>query len=234
MHLDAGALPERGRLHVRFCARIDGNGPSMRLAFVARGDGQPRPRTDRGQRLAAKTQRVDGQQVVAGELGGSVAIDAERQVSPRHTLAVVGDADEPSAAAIGKHVDAAAACVERVFDQFLDHARRPLDHLAGGDAVDDSHGQLADGHDKRLIRVRLDLNGAMRRPRGKGVSYPRYSNDGLPWRRLFMAERCFLPSIRFRFWAFGTLVARRGTGRTAACRIKSNSRSRASARLRSW
>ena len=31
-----------------------------------------------------------------------------------------------------------------------------------------------------------------------------------------MVERCLLPSIRLRFWAFGTLVARRGTGRTAA------------------
>src|SRR5471030_2925151 len=49
-----------------------------------------------------------------------------------------------------------------------------------------------------------------------------------------MAERCFLPSIRLRFWAFGTLVARRGTGLTAAWRIRSNSRSRASTRLRSW
>ena len=38
------------------------------------------------------------------------------------------------------------AGVERVLDQFLDDARRPLDHLAGGDAVDDAFGQLADGH----------------------------------------------------------------------------------------
>ena len=30
--------------------------------------------------------------------------------------------------------------VERVLDQFLDHARRPLDHLAGGDAVDHRFG----------------------------------------------------------------------------------------------
>src|SRR5471030_2243103 len=49
-----------------------------------------------------------------------------------------------------------------------------------------------------------------------------------------MAERCFLPSMRLRFWALGTLVARRGTGLTAAWRIRSNIRSCASARLRSW
>ena len=83
-----------------------------------------------------------------------------------------------------------------------------------------------------LIRAQADFIGAAWRPRGKGGSYARYSRLGLPPRRLLMAERCFLPSMRFRFWAFGTLVARRGTGRTAAWRIRSNSRSRASARLR--
>ena len=38
------------------------------------------------------------------------------------------------------------AGVERVLDQLLDHARRPLDHLAGGDAVDGLGAELADGH----------------------------------------------------------------------------------------
>ena len=38
------------------------------------------------------------------------------------------------------------AGVERVLDQFLDHARRALDHFAGGDAVDHGFGKLADGH----------------------------------------------------------------------------------------
>ena len=38
------------------------------------------------------------------------------------------------------------AGVERVFDELLHDARRPLDHLAGGDAVDGGFGQLADGH----------------------------------------------------------------------------------------
>ena len=38
------------------------------------------------------------------------------------------------------------AGIDRVLDQLLDHARRPLDHLAGGDAVDEFPRQLADGH----------------------------------------------------------------------------------------
>ena len=75
-----------------------------------------------------------------------MAFDREREVGARHALAVVGDADEAPAAAVGEHVDAACAGVERVLDQLLDHARRTLDHLAGGDAVDDGLGKLADGH----------------------------------------------------------------------------------------
>ena len=70
----------------------------------------------------------------------------ELEIGARHALAVVGDADQPAAAAVGQHVDAGSAGIERVLDQFLDDAGRALDHLAGGDAVDDRFGQLADGH----------------------------------------------------------------------------------------
>src|SRR5262245_771043 len=48
-----------------------------------------------------------------------------------------------------------------------------------------------------------------------------------------MPERCFLASSRSLRWAFGTFVGRRGVGLTAACRIRSKRRSRASSRLRS-
>jgi hypothetical protein len=53
---------------------------------------------------------------------------------------------QPAAAAVGQHIDAARPGVERILDQFLDDARRPLDHLARGDAVDDGLGQRANGH----------------------------------------------------------------------------------------
>ena len=75
---------------------------------------------------------------------------ASARSARRHALAVVGDADEPAAAAVGEHVDAARAGIERVLDQLLHHARRTLDHLAGGDAVDEGFGKLADGH-RRLV-----------------------------------------------------------------------------------
>jgi hypothetical protein len=55
----------------------------------------------------------------------------------------------PPPAAIGEHVDPARAGVDRVLDQLLDHARRAFDHFAGGDAVDELFGKLADGHELR-------------------------------------------------------------------------------------
>ena len=75
-----------------------------------------------------------------------MAIDRQRQIAMGHAAAVVGDADPPPSAAIGEDVDPAGAGVDGVFHQFLDHARGTFDHFAGGDAVDDLFGELADGH----------------------------------------------------------------------------------------
>jgi hypothetical protein len=125
----------------------------MRLTGVTRGDGKFCDRADRGQRLAAEPERLDLQQVFVVELGGGVAIDRERQIIRRHAAAVVGDADPPPAAAVGENVDPAGAGVDRVLDKFLHHARGAFDHLAGGDAVDDLFGELADGHG--LVQARF-------------------------------------------------------------------------------
>ena len=118
----------------------------MRLGGVAGGDAEPRHRADRRQRLAAKAQRADAQQVLVVELRGGVAVHRDRKIGLGHAAAVVGDADPPPPAAVGEDVDPARAGVDRVLHQFLDHAGRPLHHFAGGDAVDDGFGQLADGH----------------------------------------------------------------------------------------
>ena len=137
-HLDRGAVAERGGLGLALLAGIDFQRPGVRLVLVPRRDDQPRHRADRRQGFAAKTERVDRQKIVAGQFRGGVAVDRQLEIGARHAVAIVGDADQAAAAAIGQHVDAMRAGIERVLDQFLDHARRPLDHLAGGDAVD--HG----------------------------------------------------------------------------------------------
>ena len=86
-----------------------------------------------------------------------MAFDGERKVSLRHAAAVVGDADPASAAAVGEHIDAARAGIDRVLHQLLDHARGALDHFAGGDAVDDLFGKLADGHCEPDVDSRLAI-----------------------------------------------------------------------------
>ena len=45
-----------------------------------------------------------------------------------------------------RDVDARRAGVKRVLDQLLDGGRRPLDHLAGGDAIDEKGIETANGH----------------------------------------------------------------------------------------
>ena len=152
-HLDAGAGAERAGFHARLVAAVDRDRPGVRLARVPRGDGEPRHRADRGQRLAAEAERADVEQVVVGQLRGGVALDREREVVAGHAGAVVGDADQAASAAVGHDLDVVRAGIERVLDQLLDHARRPLDHLARGDAVDDAFGELANGHLTDLGRI---------------------------------------------------------------------------------
>jgi hypothetical protein len=118
----------------------------VRLVGVPRDDGQMRHRADRRERLAAEAERADVEEVVVRKLGGGVTLDRKRKVGARHAGAVVAHPNEPPPAAVGHHLDAGRTGVERVLDQLLHHARRPLHHLARGDAVDDAFGELADGH----------------------------------------------------------------------------------------
>ena len=53
---------------------------------------------------------------------------------------------EAPAARLDRDVDRARAGVERVLDQFLDGRGRPLDHFAGGDAIDEQGIEAANRH----------------------------------------------------------------------------------------
>jgi len=86
------------------------------------------------------------QQILIVELGGGMAIDGEREIAPwLNAAAVVGDADPPPSAAIGEDIDPAGPGVDGVLHQFPDHARRTLDHFAGGERLT-TCSELADGH----------------------------------------------------------------------------------------
>src|SRR5262249_56284247 len=99
-----------------------------------------------GEGVAGEAERAAVQQIVVGQFGGGVALDRQRQILARHAGAVVADADQPAAAAVGDDLDARCAGVERVLHELFHHARRTLHHLARRDAVDDAFGELADGH----------------------------------------------------------------------------------------
>ena len=142
-HLDARAgrrLCRRRRLAP--CGRPRRRWPGA-VAALARGDDrQPRHGADRRQRLAAKAERGDVGQVVAPSRRASFEV-AWRSTASASVLGVMpapssSTAISARAAVAYGHLDAACAGIERVLDQLLHRARRALDHLARGDAVDAS------------------------------------------------------------------------------------------------
>ncbi len=141
-HARAGRTGGRGHFGVE--PPRDADRVRVRRARRARGDGEPRGGADRRQRLAAEAEGTDGDQVVAGELRGGVPLDRERQRLGVHAGTVVRDLDPFDAAGGERDRDPARPGVERVLHQLLHRRRRPLDHLAGGDAADHRVGQAAD------------------------------------------------------------------------------------------
>ena len=114
------------------------------VAF-ARGEGEAADAGDAGQRLAAKTQRGDGRQILGAlDFAGGMAFEAEQRVIAAHAEAVVGDANQAASAGADFDGDFLRAGIEGIFDQFLNDAGRPLDHFAGGDLVGDLFGKELD------------------------------------------------------------------------------------------
>ena len=108
----------------------------------ATGDAQPRHRTDRWQRLAAKSKRCNRLEILErGDLAGGVALHGERQLVGLDADAIVAHPHQAEAALLDVDLDAPRAGIERVLDQLLDDGGRPLDDLAGGDLIDQGGGQ---------------------------------------------------------------------------------------------
>ena len=72
-----------------------------------------------------------------------MALEGEHRVVARHPLAVVRDAQEPSAARLDVQLDPPRSRVDRVLDKLLGDRRRALDDLARGDLVGDVVGEDA-------------------------------------------------------------------------------------------
>ena len=138
---DPGAGRKRRRPLARRVAVIDLDPPAVarratRLSSVRREtlaiDGSASPR---------KPKLVDPVDRVAGQLGGRVALEREAHLVRAHAAAVVGDLDQLEPAGVKPHRNLPRAGVECVFDQLLERARRALDDLARGDAIDEFRRQ---------------------------------------------------------------------------------------------
>ncbi|MCY1360658.1 hypothetical protein D9M69_472930 [compost metagenome] len=125
------------RLHARLhVAALGLHLPGLLGGFGARGQGQPRHRTDRRQRFAAEAHAHHPLEVVeVADLAGGVALQSQRQVIGGDAGAIVAHLEQLDAALLDIHLDAPRAGVQAVLQQFLGHRGRALDHLAGGDLV---------------------------------------------------------------------------------------------------
>ena len=72
--------------------------------------------------------------------------DSQGQFPLRHALPVVTDPDQLAPPVFDDDIDPRSARIETVLDQFLDDTGRSLDHLTGGDLVNQQRRQLADRH----------------------------------------------------------------------------------------
>jgi hypothetical protein len=109
----------------------------MRLVARARRQAQPRYGRNRRQRLAAKTQRRNRLQIRGcGNLGRRVPCDGKDEIFALDSSAVVGNANELDSAASKFDIDRPRLRIEAVLEQLLQRRRGALDHLAGGDLVD--------------------------------------------------------------------------------------------------
>ena len=105
-------------------------------AMLPGGDREPSDRADRRQGFAAKAELVDVDEIVAGQFRCCVSLNGECELGLTHTMAVIGDRDQRTAAVAQGDVDATRAGIERVLDQLFDDRGRSFDDLAGGDLVD--------------------------------------------------------------------------------------------------
>ncbi len=147
-HLDRGPGRVRRGAHRAHRARIDGDlGGALRIQGMG-DEAKVGYRADRGQRLATKAEGADGGEIIqGGDLARRMPADRDRQLLLGNAAAIVAHAQQLDAAALDVDLDAVRTGVEAVLDELLDDRSRPLDHLAGGDLIDERAREDADGHE---------------------------------------------------------------------------------------
>ena len=155
-HLHRGARGAACRLDLQDLPAIDDDLRAFgRLAVaLARGEGEAADAGDAGQGLAAKAHGRYGREVFgAPDLAGGMPLQAEQRVIAAHAEAVIHHAHEAASARLNLHRYARSLGIQRVLDQLLHDAGRPLDHFAGGDLVGHLLGQQADAVHRFVTRL---------------------------------------------------------------------------------
>ena len=130
--------------HLADVAAVDRDrGP--RAVGDAGANHEPGHLADACQRLASEAERADPLQILGhAELARGMRRHRQRQIGGLDAATVVNHPHQPDPTLLERDVDPGGGCVERVLEKLLDHARRPLHHLAGGNAIDDRHRKLMD------------------------------------------------------------------------------------------
>ena len=129
---DAIARVMAGDLHVR-----------ADLVFGGAGlQAEPGYGSDGRQRLTPESESRNGKQVVgAPQLRGGMPLKGQQSIVPAHSVAVVDDTNQLTAAGLHLHTNPRGAGIERVLQQLLDHRRGPLYNLPRSDLVGHLVGQ---------------------------------------------------------------------------------------------
>ncbi len=139
--LDPRTAVQRSGTHRLLSPTVDRDRKRVRRALGPAGNRETRDRADRRQRLAAEPEGPDVDEIVVGQLRGRMPLDRELELAGRHAPTVVGNRDQHAPGVFKRHVVMAGAGIDRVLDVFLHGGRRPLDHLARRDAVDQRFGK---------------------------------------------------------------------------------------------
>ena len=115
----------------------------------------------------------------AGNLAGGKTLTRQADIFGGHARTVIGDLDQPPTALLDLDSNRVGAGIQGVFNEFLDHAGRSLNDLAGGNLLLNVWGQNADFHvcPRQPSRSRLPclwrFTPLAKKPLSKGVECAR-------------------------------------------------------------
>ena len=106
--------------------------------FRTRLERHPSYARDARQRLPAKPQRRNRQQIVRGpQLRRRMPLERQQRIVPHHPAPVIRNPDQLSSARLHLDPDPRRPRIQRVLQQLLHHRRRPFHHLPGSYLVRD-------------------------------------------------------------------------------------------------